>query len=568
MADSDGKLPARLDPREMMKQLTVGQMVSLGIIVLASIALIISVFFYVTREEMVPLFSQQLDAKTLKQIQTELTTRQVPFEITSKGRIMVPKSRQLELQTDFEAMDILPTDKTGLSVLDETNPLKSGEFMMKLRALEAKALDIEKSLEENPDVLKAEVKIVPAKDSPFADETTPAKASVMLRLKSQAQLTAAQVLAMQQSVASAIEGASPENVTITDHNYNLLSRAASDDTAVGVSNSNLEVKRRMEREYENKIHEIVETFLGPGKAKAKVSLDVSFDQVKTVEKRYGGPDAEGEPQRYNEQVKTEVINRDGGAGDAVGAAANTAQGGIPAEPTGEAGSNINRNTTTNQYFIDELQTSTERTPYDIRRISVALQLDYKTVEVETGKPGLLAKLTQSEPTWIETRHEALSEEEMNKVRDLVAAVISYSEKRGDTISIQNIEFLPLVSKTDKAAMETGLLLEYAKRWTMPILHLILFILFVMWAISLFRRFVAPILQQAQLEEPALSAALPSGPPKTVAELESELEQEIEATSPSAQLSKSEIMKKRLIEMVQHDPESVAGLVRTWLLEDD
>lgn len=570
MADEElsGDTPAKLDPRDMMRQLTVGQMISLGIIVLASLTLIFSVVYYATREELVPLFSERLDAKVQKQIEAELMLREVHYEITSKGRIMVPKSKVLELQTDFEALDILPNSRDGMALMDETNPLKAGEFMMKLKSLEALSVDLERMLQENPDVMKAEVKIVPAKDSPFADETEPAKASVMLRLKNQAQLSKMQVMGMQRMVASAIEGADLDDVAITDQYYNLLSQEPSDDSAVGVSNSNLEIKRRMERDMEKKIHQIVETFLGPGKAKAQVSMDVSFNQVQTREKRYGGPDAEGEPQRYNEQNKTETIRRDGVVGNAVGTAANTAQGGVPQEGAGAAGSNIDRNTTTNQYFVDELQTSVTETPYQIGRISVALQLDYKTVEEETGKPGFFAKLTKTKPDWIETKHLALDEDELARVRELVEAAIGYDSERGDNISIQNFKFRQVISKTQQAAMETGLLLEYAKKWTIPILQLILFVIFVMWGISLFRRFVAPILQQAQLEEPALSAALPTGPPKTVAELESELEQEIEATSPSAQLSKTEIMKKRLIEMVQQDPESVASLVRTWLLEDD
>lgn len=569
MADEgEPDVPEKVTPREMMQQFTPGQLVSLGIIVLASLALIGSIFYYANREELAPLFGERLDAKTQKQIEAELILREVHYEVSSKGRIMVPMSKVLELQTDFEAMDILPSGKSGMNLMDETNPLKAGEFMMRLKSLYALSVDLERRLEENPFVMKAEVKIVPAKDSPFADESSSAKASVMLRLKTHTELNNQQVMGMQRSVSSAIEGADLDDVTITDQYYNLLSRPPSDDTAAGVSNTNLEVKARMERDLERKIHQIVETFLGRGKAKARVSMDVDFDQISTVEKRYGGVDAEGEPQRYSEQNKNETIARDGNAGNAVGTAANTAQGAVPVAGQGTNASNIQRNTQTNQYFVDELQTSTQHSPYDVERISVALQLDYKTVEKVEGQPTFFAKLTTTNPDWIKTSYEPLTQDELARIRGLVEAAIGYQAPRGDNISIQNFEFRPMISKKAAATMETGGLLDFVREWSIPVLQLIVFILFVMWGISLFRRFVAPILQQAQLEEPALSAALPSGPPKTVAELESELEQEIEATSPSAQLSKSEIMKKRLMEMVQQDPDSVAGLVRTWLLEDD
>ncbi len=561
-----GNLPAKINPRELLKQLSTGQFVSLIIIAVASLLLVVSIVFFATTEEKEPLFMTRVDAQTQIQIQEELAAREIEFEISETGKILVPKSKVRALRTEFEAMDITPDGKSGMSILDDTNPLKAGEQMMRLKSIQALQVDLQKMLEENPDVLKAIVQIVPARDSPFADETEPAKASVMLRLKNMADLTRQQVRGMQHAVANAIESAAADDVTITDQFSNLLSPPASDDETLGLSQSNIEIKAKMEQDYENKIHQIVGSFLGSEKVKARVSLDVNFDQVQTVEKKFGGPDAEGEPQKYSEQHKTETITREGAAGNVTGAAANVAQGQIP-PPGQDGGSNIRRDTQTNQWFIDETQTTTRVAPFEIQRMSIALQLDYKEVEVEKEKPGFFAKLTKTQADWIETQYQPLSQEEIDKVRELVMGATGFQANR-DFLSVQNFEFKPLISKKARASMETGLLLDYIVKWTPAILQVIIFILFILLGISLFRRFVAPILQQAQLEEPAISAALPSGPPKTVAELESELEQEIESAIPSAALSKAEIMKKRLVEMVQQDPETVSGLVRTWLLEDE
>jgi len=559
-------VPAKLNPRDMLKQLSTGQFVALLIIAFATILLVVVSIFQANVEEKEPLFARRIDAKTQVQITQELQSRQVDYEVSSTGKILVPKSRVGELRTEFEAMDITPDGQTGMSILDNTNPLKSGEHMLKLKSIQALQVDIQKMLEQNPNIMKAMVQIVPAKDSPFADESDPAKASVMLRLRNMTELAKNQVRGIQHSVANAIEGATPDDITITDQFNNMLSQASNGDEAFGVSQTNLEIQSKMERERENKIQQLVGTFLGPNRVKARVSLDINFDQIQTVEKKFGGPDAEGEPQKYSEQNKTETIQRNGGTGDVTGAAANVAQGVIPAAGQ-QTGSDINRQTLTNQYFIDELQTTTRVAPYEVERMSIALQLDYKEVETEKEKPGFIAKLTKTQADWIETEVLPLSEEELNKVRDLVMGATGFKQGR-DFISIQNFQFKPPISKRIQASMDTGQLFELVKLWIPRVLQVGLFIAFVLIGFSLFRRFVAPILQQAQLEEPAISAALPSGPPKTVAELESELEAEIESSIPSAQLSKAEIMKKRLIEMVQQDPETVSGLVRTWLLEDE
>jgi len=560
-------LPAKFDPRELFKQMSVGQLVSLGVIVVSGLILIFSVIYYASSEEKEPLFMQRVDAKTQVQIEQELRARQIDFQISETGKILVPKSKARSLRTEFEAMDITPDGRGGMALLEDANPLEAGEQMMKIRSIEALELDVQKMLEENPNVLKAKVQIVPAKDSPFADETINAKASVMLRLRNYAELTTAQVRGMQQAVASAIEGAELKDVTIVDQHYNQLTPPASEDDAIGLTQSNVAMKTKLERSYEKKIEDIVGTFLGSDKVKAQVALDLNFNQIETIEKRFGGPDAEGEPQRYSEQVKSETIQRGPAGGEAVGAAANTAQGQIPAADQAAGGSAIQRETQTNQYFIDELQTRVKNAPYDMERMSIALQLDYKEVEVETEKPGFFAKLTKTDADWIETKTEPLTEGELTQIRDLVMGATGFVDGR-DYLSIQNFPFKPPISMKTRASMETGLLLDYIREWTQPILQLIIFILFMLLLISLFRRFVAPILQQAQLEEEAVAAAIPAGPPKTVAELESELEAEIESAIPSSQLSKSEIMKKRIVELVQQDPDSVSGLVRTWLIEDD
>jgi len=565
--EESGNTPATLDPREMIKKLTPGQMISLGVIVLASFILITGIWIFVTREEMVPIYDVPMSAKSQVAIEEELNTRGINYETTGQGRILVPASRAMELRTQFEALDMAPQSKSGMALMDETNPLRSGDYMMRLKAQQAKAEEIEMMLEENPNITKAKVEIVPPKDSPFADETTPAKASVVLRLKNYAELTDLQVEGMQRMIASSIEGASPKDIMIMDQYANPLTKPPVEDSTIGLSQANLEIKRQMEQDMERKISDIVATFLGPGKVKARVNLDVNFDQVELIEKQFGGADAEGEPQKYNEQTKTETINRTGPGGNAVGTAANTAQGQIPPAGEGEAGSVINRETKTNQFFIDEKHTNTRISPYEIERRSIALQLDYKIVETETATPGFFSKLTKTQPDWITEEAKPLEQDELDRIAELVKGATGFVEGR-DFLSVQNFEFKPLVSKRAQASMETGLLFDYVDRWTKPVLTTIIFIIIMMVGFSLFRRFVAPILQQAQLEEPALSAALPSGPPKTVAELESELEAEIEASSPTAQLSKSEIMKKRLVEMVQQEPESVSSLVRTWLLEDE
>lgn len=565
---SAGGPPGTFNVREMLSKLTIGQMVALGIIVLAGITLIGSIFYYAQREEMAPLFTARMDSKTHMLVRDELTGRGIEFEVADSGRILVPESQVNQLRIEFEALDLTPESKDAWSILDETNPLQSGQTMMELQKMRALSKDIEQTLEENPEVMRAKVHITPGRDSPFADQTRPATVAVMLKLKKFTQLSKEQVRGMQHFVANAVDSADPGTVTIHDQYNNMLSTPASEDEDIDLSRSNLELKAKMEQNMEQKIIELVESFLGPGKVIAKVNLKMRFDKVESFKREYGGEDAEGEPQTFYETTKKETIRRGAGLGEEVGTGANAAQAGpIPETDVADGGSFIQRDNETEQKLVNETQTTIKQTPWEVERLSIALQLDYKEVETQVREPNFFDKYAKSEPDWITLEEVALSPEEIQQVESMVKGATNFNENR-DYLSVVNFPFKPAISKRAQAEMSSGLLIQFIQDWTPTILQIIVFFLFVWIGIGLFRRFVAPILQQAQLEEPALSAALPSGPPKTVAELESELEEEIESSIPSAQLSKSEIMKKRLVEMTQQDPESIAGLVRTWLLEDE
>ena len=171
MAGEEGNLPQRLNPRDMLSSMSTGQFVALIIIALCTLLLIAVIILQANIEEKEPLFLQRVSAETEVQVRNELTSRQIAFEITDNGKILVPKSQVRNLRVEFEAMNMTPGSTDGMSILDNTNPLKAGEQMMKLKSIQALQVDVQNMLEQNPNVAKAMVQIVSAKDSPFADGT-------------------------------------------------------------------------------------------------------------------------------------------------------------------------------------------------------------------------------------------------------------------------------------------------------------------------------------------------------------------------------------------------------------
>lgn len=566
MADESNEKQQLVDIKSFLRQLSTGQMISLGVMVVTGLILVISVGAYLTQERMVPLFREPLDAKTFVEVKEILDNRKVDYETERDHKILVPESLAPDLRTELEAQDISAAGPDGWTVFDESSPLKVGESMMEIQKLRAKEANLSRYLKQNPVVQNAFVQITPGKDSPFADEVRGAKASVMLELTDLTRLSRKSVEGMQRYIANAIEDAHLEDVVITDQFHNVLTPPPMEDDVAGVSQKNLQIKKEMEHNLVSKILQITEPVVGRGRVVPNVSLEVDFDQVSSVLRQYGGPDAEGEPQTQQEEVRKEESRRISDAGAGVGTAANTAQGGI--DQGAPAGSTqTTKSAETKQYLIDETQITRTEAPLEITRMSVALNVDHKEVEVEGEEPGFFSKITRHRPDWITTERQPLTQDELQNLGDLVKASIGFVPGR-DTFSIQNFAFKPAVSKKTQAALEIGQFFDAIQRWVPWALELLVFLAFIIVGVRLFRRFVSPILQQAQLEEPAVVAALPSSTPKTVAELESELEQEIEASLPATRTSKSQIIKKRVAEVCQQDPAAAASLLRTWILEDD
>src|SRR5208337_4296077 len=125
------------------------------------------------------------------------------------------------------------------------------------------------------EVEQARVHLTLPKESVFLDQQEPAKASVMVKLRPGAQISAQNVLAVTNLVASAVEGLTPDSVSVVDMDGTLLSRPKK--TAAGdgseVTTEALEVRQQVEKDLVAKINKTLEPLLGAQKFRAGASVD-------------------------------------------------------------------------------------------------------------------------------------------------------------------------------------------------------------------------------------------------------------------------------------------------------
>src|SRR5215470_5766778 len=135
------------------------------------------------------------------------------------GSVLVPSSRLAELRLTLAAAGLPKTGRMGFEIFDKTN-LGATEFTEHVNYRRALEGELERSIMSMAEVEQARVHLTFPKDSVFLDSKEPAKASVMVKTRPGARLAPQNVLAINHLVASAVEGLSPDEVSVLDMNGN------------------------------------------------------------------------------------------------------------------------------------------------------------------------------------------------------------------------------------------------------------------------------------------------------------------------------------------------------------
>ncbi|WP_291272319.1 flagellar basal-body MS-ring/collar protein FliF [Geothrix sp.] len=511
-------------------------------------------------QESKSILAANISPQEASSIVAQLDKMQVPYELSSDQRtILVPESKVGQLRLKFAGDGLLSGDKLGFEKLENAG-LGTTDFSQKVihrRAMEAQLAKTIMSLQQ---VSEATVHITPSNDSPFLTDKEDAKASVLLKLRGARILPDENTQAIVNLVAASVEGLKPEQVVIIDQYSRILSRTGR-DPMVGASDAQKKVAREEEDHLVRRVTDMLEPVVGIGKVRATAHVDLDFDKVKINEEKF---DPQGQVERSVQQKDEKVQKRDSGAG-VPGTASNVA----PANATATAGvveSSEKKETTTN-YEITKTVSATERATGSVKRVTLAVIVDHI---------GTWEKDPKGEPVLKQTPRSA---DELKKIRDQVAAAVGIQPKRGDELTVENMAFATLqVNPKEEAEAKKQFWVDLVRQFAPSIIYAVLGLaVFFMIILPMLKRMSAAInrptpLRVASAEgEGATGSSSPRKPVqvKSMSEIEAEIEAELNAdaafSAPEAR--RRELIRKRLQEGSHEDPETMASLVRSWLLEE-
>jgi flagellar M-ring protein FliF len=406
--------------KQLVDSLSWRQIFSILIVAGGVIAGLAAFSHWNTEQDFRPLYSP-LSAEDAAAVLAKVRETGVPFRLSDNGTVVLaPSGKVAELRLQLAAAGVPKSGRIGYELFDKTN-FGASDFAEQVNYHRALEGELERSVMSLAEVEQARVHITLAKDSVFLESRQPSKASVLVKLRGGAQLSAQSVAAICQLTASAVEGLAPEAVSVVDTRGNLLNRArkaASSDSGEP-SEAALDYRHMIEHDLIAKINGSLEPLLGAGKFRATASAECDFSSGEQSEETF-------DPNKsvMLTSQKTEDISGAPASSGVPGTASNLPR---PAARPASSSTGVTRRSENISYQSSHTVRHTKLPQGAVKRLSISLLIDSA---VRWEGSGLKAKRMVEAP----------SAEKLKTIRDLVAGVIGFSAERGDQLVIETLTF--------------------------------------------------------------------------------------------------------------------------------
>ena len=486
----------------------------------------------------------------------------------SDSTVLVPSRSVAELRLQMATAGIPKSGRIGYELFDRTN-LGTTDFTEQVNYHRAVEGELERSVMALAEVEQARVHITFPKESVFADERQPAKASVMVKLKPGAKLSDQNAAALTQLVSSAVEGLSPDAVSVMDMRGDLLIRPKKTGDGSGPSDAILEYKAKLEREALGKINSVLDPLLGSTKYRAAVDIDCDLTSGEQSEEAF---DPNHSVITSSQRSEEGTVGHDS-AGGVPGTQSNLPRPSV--RPPTQAGRGLARRSENIAYETSRTVRRTRLPQGIIRRMSVSVLVDQDLHWQMAGKgAGAHAQRVIDPP----------SSDRMKSIQAVVGAAIGLNTSRGDQLTVETQPFEATLTADPPASMAPTKTVPGAgklQKFSPLVIGSAAIGVLLLGGVGfmLFRNHKATkkriAAMQAQLAAAAdaqkalTQSSEPGSEPKSLDGTGTQHalggHDPVFKLSP-IEVSKTELLTKQVHEQVEKDPAALARIVRTWLNE--
>ena len=365
-------------------------------------------------------------------IVASLQQMNVPYKYSDSGTaILVPASQVHDARLKLATQGLPKGGNVGFELM-ENQKLGVSQFLEQVNFQRALEGELARTIQSVSSVQSARVHLAMPKASVFVREQQSPTASVLLSIYPGRILDQAQVNAILHLVASSVPELSTKNVSIVDQNGNLLSDPNKQAGSNNLDPAQIKYVQDFQDNVVKRVESIISPIVGKNNVRAEATADIDFSRSEQAAESYR-PNSPPEASTIRSQQTSESYNKNNNASGIPGALTNqppapatapiVASGSNAAQSAASNTALLQKDSTTN-YEVDKTIRYTQQNMGGVKRISVAIVLNYKS---ETDKNG---KVT--------TR--ALTDVEKTQITDLAKEAMGFNKERGDTLNVVNSPF--------------------------------------------------------------------------------------------------------------------------------
>jgi len=526
---------------------TATQLTTLGVAFVLVVGIVVGSAWWLNAPTYALLYAD-MDPESAGQVIARLKSLKVQYQIDpGGGAIRVPADKVDELRMEFSSQGMPASGRIGFEIFDRT-AFGATEFLEQVNYRRALEGEIARTIATLSEVAGARVHIAMGKDALFG-ESRPAKASVVLKLRGQRQLSASSITGISNMVAASVEGLRPESVVILDSFGRPLARP-SQDAGDPLGGAQFERQQRLERDLSTKVVSLLEPVVGEGRVRVNVALKLDPQTSEETQELFDPNTVVRSVQRTSD-----VANSPGAIGAVAGVSSNLPpQPSDPKTPTvAVPGSGTARSAETTNFEVSKTTRRVLQPPGDVARLSVAVIVDDNHVQQKKEDGSVTIERVARKP------------EEIQKIQSLVAAAVGLDPDRGDQLTVENVAF-------DEPAVEEDVPPSILLRYAPQISEFGRLVTVLVVGLVGFLFVIRPLLKSGGMTGSTRAAAQPQlaeiQRPRSVADMESEIEAQIDAQAADrmGENRRLPVLTRRVSAIAKKEPEQAAKLLRGWIRE--
>lgn len=395
------------------------KLIALGLVGAALMGVILYTSVYLSRPSYETLYVG-LSRDDVNRMGLALGEAGIAFDVKSDGSsILVPVGKAEQARMYLAEKGLPTSNNAGYELFDNMGSLGLTSFMQEITHVRALEGEIARTIQAIRGVKAARVHIVMAEKGSFRRGDQKPSASVVIRAEGGFAAESAQ--SIRQLVAAAVPSLDASSVTVLDTNGRLLASAG--EAANGAALLTASLEQQVAGNVDESIRKALAPYLGVGHFQSSVQATLDTDRRQTNETQF---DPESRVERSVRVVRESGDSRNARNDNATGVEQNIPQEEIQNRNGESSSEKTDRREELTNYEMNTKTVSTVSDGYTVKRLSIAVVIDQARLLETAGTTPPPADFV---------------DQQILKIRDLVATAAGLNADRGDVINVTAVNFL-------------------------------------------------------------------------------------------------------------------------------